>query len=101
VQLADPGEVEEHQTCQDAFHMTADKFHHLFAESNLVYAPIQTPHTMRIVLGEMRVKAGRIRVLVGLNVHVIDRMVCEDSDHAYDPEFYERFATEAGWYPGP
>ena len=32
--------------------------------------------------------------------HVIDRMVCEDPDHAYEPEFYERFATEAGWYPG-
>ena len=29
-----------------------------------------------------------------------DRMVREDPDHAYEPEFYERFATEAGWYTG-
>jgi hypothetical protein len=27
-------------------------------------------------------------------------MVRADPDHAYEPEFYERFAAEAGWYPG-
>jgi hypothetical protein len=26
--------------------------------------------------------------------------VRQDPDHAYEPEFYERFDTEAGWYPG-
>jgi len=31
---------------------------------------------------------------------VIDAMVREDPDHAYEPEFYARFAERAGWYPG-
>ena len=34
------------------------------------------------------------------DAQIIDRMVRADPDHAYEPEFYERFATEAGWYPG-
>ena len=44
------------------------------------------------------VRADRLRILVGPDAHIIDRMVREDPDHAYAPEFYERFATEAGWY---
>jgi hypothetical protein len=27
-------------------------------------------------------------------------MVREDPDHAYEPEFYEHFAAEAGWTLG-
>ena len=42
----------------------------------------------------------RLRILVGPDAQIIDRMVREDPDHAYEQEFYERFATEAGWYPG-
>ena len=36
----------------------------------------------------------------GPDAQIIDRMVREDPDHAYEPEFYERFAAEAGWYSG-
>jgi hypothetical protein len=46
------------------------------------------------------VKADRLRILVGRDAHLIDSMVREDPDHAYDEEFFARFAVEAGWYPG-
>lgn len=46
------------------------------------------------------VKADRLRILVGADAHLIDEMVRQDPDHAYEPEFYERFAAEAGWQPG-
>jgi len=46
------------------------------------------------------VKADRLRILVGRDAHLIDGMVRADPDHAYDEDFYERFAAEAGWYPG-
>ena len=46
------------------------------------------------------VKADRLRILVGRDAHVIDSMVREDPDHAYDEDFFARFAAEAGWYPG-
>jgi hypothetical protein len=37
----------------------------------------------------------------GSDAHIIDRMVREDPDNSYEPEFYEQFATEAGRYPEP
>ena len=61
-------------------------------------APTSAAEAAKIILDG--VKADRLRILVGPDAHIIDRMVREDPDHAYEPEFYERFATEAGWYPG-
>jgi NAD(P)-dependent dehydrogenase (short-subunit alcohol dehydrogenase family) len=61
-------------------------------------APTSAAEAARIILDGVR--ADRLRILVGPDAHLIDRMVREDPDHAYDPAFYERFATEAGWYPG-
>jgi NAD(P)-dependent dehydrogenase (short-subunit alcohol dehydrogenase family) len=46
------------------------------------------------------VKADRLRILVGPDAHLIDTMVRHDPDHAYEPEFYARFAEQTGWYPG-
>ena len=46
------------------------------------------------------VKSDQLRILVGRDAHLIDGMVRHDPDHAYDEEFYARFAAEAGWYPG-
>ena len=43
------------------------------------------------------VKADRWRILVGDDAHGLDRMVRADPEQAYEPEFYERMATEAGW----
>ena len=59
-------------------------------------APTSAVEAAKIILHG--VKADRLRILVGPDAHIIDRMVREDPDHAYEPEFYERFATEAGWY---
>ena len=55
------------------------------------------PRAAKIILDSVR--ADQLRILVGPNAHIIDRMVREDPDHAYEPECYARFATEAGWYP--
>jgi NAD(P)-dependent dehydrogenase (short-subunit alcohol dehydrogenase family) len=61
-------------------------------------APTSAAEAAKIILDGVR--ADRLRILVGPDAHIIDRMVREDPDHAYDLEFYERFATEAGWYAG-
>jgi NAD(P)-dependent dehydrogenase (short-subunit alcohol dehydrogenase family) len=61
-------------------------------------APTSASEAATIILDG--VKADRLRILVGPDAHVIDRMVREDPDHAYEPAFYERFAAEAGWHPG-
>jgi hypothetical protein len=61
-------------------------------------APTSAVEAAKIILDGVR--ADRLRILVGPDAHIIDRMVREDPDHAYEPEFYERFAIDAGWYPG-
>ncbi len=61
-------------------------------------APTSAEAAAKIILDG--VKADRLRILVGPDAQIIDRMVRADPDHAYEPEFYERFAAEAGWYPG-
>ena len=61
-------------------------------------APTSAGEAAKIILDGVR--ADRLRILVGPDAHIIDRMVRDDPDHAYEPEFHERFATEAGWYPG-
>ena len=61
-------------------------------------APTSAAEAAKIILDGVR--ADRLRILVGPDAHIIDRMVREDPDHAYEPEFYERFAAEAGWSLG-
>ena len=61
-------------------------------------APTSAAEAARITLDG--VKADQLRILVGEDAHLIDRMVRDDAEHAYDPEFYARFAEQAGWYPG-
>jgi NAD(P)-dependent dehydrogenase (short-subunit alcohol dehydrogenase family) len=61
-------------------------------------APTSAAEAATIILAG--VKADRLRILVGPDAHLIDRMVREDPDHAYEPEFFTRFAAQAGWYPG-
>ena len=61
-------------------------------------APTSAAEAARIILDGVR--SDQLRILVGPDAHIIDRMVREDPDHAYEPEFYERFAAQAGWYPG-
>jgi NAD(P)-dependent dehydrogenase (short-subunit alcohol dehydrogenase family) len=61
-------------------------------------APTSAAEAAAIILDG--VKADRLRILVGRDADLIDSMVRADPDHAYDEDFYERFAAEAGWYPG-
>ncbi|MSO91024.1 MAG: SDR family oxidoreductase [Acetobacteraceae bacterium] len=61
-------------------------------------APTSATEAATIILEG--VKAGQLRILVGKDAHLIDKMVRADPDHAYDEAFYARFADAAGWYPG-
>jgi NAD(P)-dependent dehydrogenase (short-subunit alcohol dehydrogenase family) len=75
-----------------------ERMHNERARRFVTDAPTSAAEAATIILDG--VKADRLRILVGPDAHVIDRMVRKDPDHAYEPEFYERFASEAGWYPG-
>jgi NAD(P)-dependent dehydrogenase (short-subunit alcohol dehydrogenase family) len=57
-------------------------------------APTSAAEAATIILDG--VKADRLRILVGPHAYLIDRMVRDDPDHAYEQEFFVRFATEAG-----
>ncbi len=46
------------------------------------------------------VKAERWRILVGKDAHRLDELVREDPEHAYDLDFFENAAKEAGWRLG-
>jgi NAD(P)-dependent dehydrogenase (short-subunit alcohol dehydrogenase family) len=46
------------------------------------------------------VKEERWRILLGHDAAVLDRMVREDPENAYEPEFMDRLRTEAGWQLG-
>ena len=46
------------------------------------------------------VKADRWRILVGSDAQLMDRMVRDDPEQAYDDQFFARFAAAAGWHPG-
>jgi NAD(P)-dependent dehydrogenase (short-subunit alcohol dehydrogenase family) len=61
-------------------------------------APTSAAEAARIILDG--VKADRLRILVGPDAQVIDEMVRQDPDRAYEPDFFARFAARAGWYPG-
>jgi NAD(P)-dependent dehydrogenase (short-subunit alcohol dehydrogenase family) len=75
-----------------------ERMHTERARRFVTHAPTSAAEATKIILDG--VKADRLRILVGPDAQIIDRMVREDPDHAYEPEFYERFATEAGWYSG-
>lgn len=46
------------------------------------------------------VKAGRWRILVGHDAHRLDARVRQAPEAAYDVDFFETFAAEAGWRVG-
>jgi hypothetical protein len=43
------------------------------------------------------VKADRWRILIGEDAQRIDDMVRQSPERAYDVDFFESFATKAGW----
>src|SRR5215468_4278843 len=64
----------------------------------LTDAPTSAAEAATIILEG--VKADRWRILVGSDAHLMDRMVRDDPDHAYEEQFFARFASAAGWHPG-
>jgi NAD(P)-dependent dehydrogenase (short-subunit alcohol dehydrogenase family) len=75
-----------------------ERMHAERAQRFVTDAPTSAPEAATIILDG--VKADQLRILVGPDAHIIDQMVRQDPDQTYEPEFYERFAAEAGWYPG-
>ncbi len=61
-------------------------------------APTTAEQAARIILDG--VKADAWRILVGEDAQRMDRMVREDPEHAYDPDFFQRLAAESGWRLG-
>lgn len=64
----------------------------------LADAPTSAAEAARVILDG--VKADKWRILVGSDAHLMDRMVREDPEHAYEEQFFARFAAAAGWHPG-
>ena len=58
-------------------------------------APTSAAEAATIILEG--VKADRWRILVGSDAHLMDRMVRDDPDHAYEEPFFDEFARTAGW----
>ncbi|HEY4985196.1 MAG TPA: short-chain dehydrogenase, partial [Bradyrhizobium sp.] len=61
-------------------------------------APTTAAAAAKIILDG--VKAGHWRILVGDDAHRLDERVRATPERAYDAEFYQRFAEEAGWRLG-
>ncbi len=58
-------------------------------------APMTAAQAATVILDG--VKEDRWRILVGEDAKKIDARVRQDPEHAYDVDFFERFAREAGW----
>jgi NAD(P)-dependent dehydrogenase (short-subunit alcohol dehydrogenase family) len=58
-------------------------------------APTSAAEAATIILEG--VKADQWRILVGPDAHVIDELVRKSPERAYDIDFFEEFATKAGW----
>ena len=58
-------------------------------------APMTAAAAATVILDGVR--AERWRILVGDDAHGLDRLVRAEPEQAYEPEFYERMALEAGW----
>ncbi|MCL2428254.1 MAG: SDR family oxidoreductase, partial [Alphaproteobacteria bacterium] len=61
-------------------------------------APTTAAQAATIILDG--VKADRWRILVGRDAHIIDEMVRESPELAYEVEFFDRLAEKAGWRLG-
>ena len=61
-------------------------------------APMTAAAAAKVILDG--VKAGRWRILVGDDAHRLDERVRQTPERAYDAEFFQSFAAEAGWRLG-
>ena len=61
-------------------------------------APMSAAEAARVILDGVREK--RWRILVGDDAHVLDRLVRENPEEAYEPSFFERLVAETNWQLG-
>ena len=61
-------------------------------------APMTAAAAAKVILDG--VKADRWRILVGHDAHLLDERVRQAPEDAYEAEFFEAFASEAGWRVG-
>jgi NAD(P)-dependent dehydrogenase (short-subunit alcohol dehydrogenase family) len=61
----------------------------------LAEAPMTAVQAAKVILDG--VKADQWRILVGEDAHKIDEWVRRSPEQAYDVDFFQRFAVEAGW----
>ncbi len=88
-------------TGKDATAMTDDELRALMAERARSFreqAPTTAAQAATIILDG--VKADRWRILVGADAHIIDERVRQAPERAYEIDFFESFAAEAGWRLG-
>jgi NAD(P)-dependent dehydrogenase (short-subunit alcohol dehydrogenase family) len=58
-------------------------------------APMTAAEAAKIILDGVREE--RWRILVGEDAHILDRLVRDTPEQAYEPEFMQRFVAESGW----
>jgi NAD(P)-dependent dehydrogenase (short-subunit alcohol dehydrogenase family) len=58
-------------------------------------APMSAAQAAKVILDGVR--EDRWRILVGEDAHILDRMVREAPEEAYEPSFMERFVATSGW----
>jgi hypothetical protein len=82
----------------DVSGLSDDDIRHRIAERERRFteeAPTSAAEAAAIILDG--VKADRWRILVGADAHKIDELVRQSPERAYDVDFFENFAREAGW----
>jgi NAD(P)-dependent dehydrogenase (short-subunit alcohol dehydrogenase family) len=85
----------------DTANMSDEQLQALAAEQARSFkedAPTSAAQAAKIILDG--VKAGQWRILVGDDAHLLDQRVRAAPEQAYDLEFYQSFAAEAGWRIG-
>jgi NAD(P)-dependent dehydrogenase (short-subunit alcohol dehydrogenase family) len=88
-------------TGRDASALTDDELRAMLedrARRFLEEAPTTAAQAATIILDGVR--ADRWRILVGDDAHIIDKLVRQSPERAYDIDFFETFAAEAGWRLG-
>jgi NAD(P)-dependent dehydrogenase (short-subunit alcohol dehydrogenase family) len=86
---------------RDVSNMSEDEIRKIIAERERRFtedAPTSAAEAAKIILDG--VKAERWRILVGPDAQIIDEMVRASPEQAYEPEFFEEFATKARWRLG-
>jgi NAD(P)-dependent dehydrogenase (short-subunit alcohol dehydrogenase family) len=85
----------------DAAKLSDDEIQKMSAERARRFreeAPMTAAAAAKVILDG--VKAERWRILVGDDAHLLDKRVRENPEHAYDLDFFTRFAAESGWRVG-